>query len=70
MSDYPVHDAVEQNDIDKLKALLRHQSIVFDSQRDIDGRTALHVACLNSNIKAVELLAVSFTDMNVKDKVC
>ncbi len=53
----------------QLKALLNHRKLNPGTKRKSDGRTALHVACWEGNVEAVELLITRVKNINAKDKV-
>lgn len=55
MKNLPLHEAVKQNDIDKISSILS-SSIVDINAEDENGVTALIEACISGNEKIVQML--------------
>ncbi|KAI4485299.1 hypothetical protein M0804_006804 [Polistes exclamans] len=58
--------AVVKYDIDKLKSLMEYGANI--SQTNVDGRTALHIACCQGNLNIVQELLKMGADVNKKDR--
>ncbi|XP_003705214.2 L-asparaginase 1 isoform X1 [Megachile rotundata] len=58
--------AVLSHDIDKLEALKEYGADV--SQRNADGRTALHIACCEGDLKVVRCLLRMGANVHIKDR--
>ncbi len=57
--------AVKENDIENVSKLIK--TGVNINYQDISGRTALHLACFNRNIKMIDLLLSSGANPEIKD---
>lgn len=58
--------AVVKYDIDKLKSLMEYGANI--SQTNVDGRTALHIACCQGNLNIVQELLKMGANVNKKDR--
>ena len=62
----PIHDAARKGDVKKIKELLQADpKLVTD--RDKDGDTPLHVACLHGQLAAAQVLIDAGADVNAKN---
>jgi ankyrin repeat protein len=62
----PIHDAARKGDANKIKALLQSDpKLVAD--RDRNGDTPLHVACLHGQLAAAQVLIDAGADVNAKN---
>jgi len=62
----PIHDAARKGDANKIKALLQADpKLVAD--RDKNGDTPLHVACLHGQLAAAQVLIDAGADVNAKN---
>src|ERR1700757_1958731 len=62
----PIHDAARKGDANKIKALLQADpKLVAD--RDKNGDTPLHVACLHGQLAAAQVLIEAGADVNAKN---
>ncbi len=62
----PIHDAARKGDANKIKALLQADpKLVAD--RDRNGDTPLHVACLHGQLAAAQVLIDAGADVNAKN---
>ena len=62
----PIHDAARKGDANKIKALLQADpKLVAD--RDKNGDTPLHVACLHGQLAAAQALIDAGADVNAKN---
>jgi ankyrin repeat protein len=62
----PIHDAARKGDANKIKALLQADPKLV-SDRDKNGDTPLHVACLHGQMAAVQVLIDAGADVNAKN---
>ena len=65
-SDLPLHEAVKARDHEKIQRLLEDSDGIA-SQRDAEGRTALHVAVAEGDEKAVQVLLESNIEVDATD---
>src|SRR5580693_1838545 len=62
----PIHDAARKGDANKVKALLQADpKLVAD--RDKNGDTPLHLACLHGQLAAAQALIDAGADVNAKN---
>ena len=62
----PIHDAARKGDANKIKALLQADpKLVAD--RDKNGDTPLHMACLHGQMAAAQALIDAGADVNAKN---
>jgi ankyrin repeat protein len=62
----PIHDAARKGDANKIKALLQvDPKLVAD--RDKNGDTPLHIACLHGQMAAAQVLLDAGADVNAKN---
>ncbi|WP_338406774.1 ankyrin repeat domain-containing protein [Wolbachia endosymbiont (group A) of Longitarsus flavicornis] len=64
----PLHWAVSENKIDKVKALLGAEGIDVNIEDKYEKKTPLHLAAQNNNQEIVEDLIKAGANINVKDK--
>jgi ankyrin repeat protein len=62
----PIHDAARKGDANKIKALLQADPKLV-SDRDKNGDTPLHLACLHGQLAAAQVLIDAGADVNVKN---
>lgn len=62
----PIHDAARKGDANKIKALLQADPKLV-SDRDKNGDTPLHIACLHGQMAAAQVLIDAGADVNAKN---
>ncbi|KYQ80731.1 hypothetical protein AWW73_00575 [Acinetobacter lactucae] len=67
MSEYPLHQAVINNDTHSIKKILSQKALI--DERDETGSTALMVATRANNVHAAHMLIEAGADVNAKDNI-
>src|SRR3954465_12531534 len=62
----PIHDAARKGDAKKIQALLQ-QDPKLVSDKDSNGDTPLHIACLHAQVAAAQALLDAGADVNAKN---